>query len=162
MSYCPYWIFEIAVTRTALEFLSTDMPIIATAGKYADGLSEKYSVIDKAEIAEPAELILHFLSEVNAGEEAVTFLNGFVYFKYCFEAVNKPRKLNPIFGEADDPDKKKSFSGEDAVKHFKAYVFGLRSNSAPVAPPGWKLEAEENTLHVAAVSRRTVSILDAF
>ena len=162
MSYCPYWIFEIAVTRTALEFLSTDMPITATAGKYADGLSEKYSVIDKAEIAEPAELILHFLSEVNAGEEAVTFLNGFVYFKYCFEKFNKPRKLSPIFGAADDPEKTKNYSGDDTLKHFKAYVFGLRSNSAPVAPAAWRLEVEDNNLHIADLARRSISILDAF
>jgi len=162
MSFCPYWVFEIAVAKTAQEFLASDVPIVALSGKYSEGLSEKYSPIEKAEVAATAELILHFLHEIEAGEEAVTFLNGFVYFRYCFEAFNKPRKLNPMFGEADDPEKLKSFSGEDSVKHFKAYVFGLRSNSAPVAPVGWRLEAEENNLHIAEVSRRTVSILDAF
>ena len=67
-----------------------------------------------------------------------------------------------MFGAADDPVKLKSYSGELAVKHFKAYVFGLRSNSAPVAPAGWRLDAEENTLHIAEIARRSLSILDAF
>ena len=162
MVFCPDWVFEIAVARTAHEFLANDVPMFAAAGKYSDGLAEKYAPIDKSEINETAEQLLHFLSEVNAGEEAVTFLNGFTYFKYNFEVVNKARKLAPMFGEADDPVKLKSYSGELAVKHFKAYVFGLRSNSAPVAPAGWRLDAEENKLHIADIARRSLSILDAF
>jgi len=160
--YTPGWIYEIAIARVAYEFLANDIPIFAAAGKYADGLAEKYAAIDKGEINAPAEELLHFLSEVNAGEEAATFLNGFVYFKYNFDSVNKPRKLNPMFGAADDAEKTKTYNGELAVKHFKAYVFGLRSNSAPVAPAGWRLEAEDNILHIADVSRRSLSILDAF
>jgi hypothetical protein len=162
MVFCPDWIFDIAVARTAQEFLASDVPMFAAAGKYAEGLGEKYAPIDKSEINDTAEQLLHFLSEVNAGEDAVTFLNGFTYFKYNFESVNKPRKLNPMFGAADDPVKIKSHSGEIVVKHFKAYVFGLRSNSAPVAPVGWRLDVEENSLHIAEVARRTLSILDAF
>lgn len=162
VSFCPEWVFDIAVARTAQEFLATDVPMFAAAGKYSEGLEEKYAPIDKTEINDSAEQLLHFLSEVDAGEEAVTFLNGFTYFKYNFEAFNKPRKLNPMFGAADDPVKAKSYSGELAVKHFRAYVFGLRSDSAPVAPAGWRLDLEDNQLHIAEVSRRTLSILDAF
>ena len=162
MTFCPDWVFEIAVARTAHEFLASDVPMYAAAGKYSEGLAEKYAPIDKSEINDSAEQLLLFLSEVNAGEDAVTFLNGFNYFKYNFETVNKPRKLNPMFGAADDPVKTKSYSGELAVKHFKAYVFGLRSNSAPVAPVGWRLDVEDNSLHIAEVARRALSILDAF
>lgn len=162
MVYCPDWVFEISVARTAHEFLSTELPMAAVAGKYSDGLAEKYAPVDKEEINESAEQLLHFLAEVNAGEDAVTFLNGFAYFKYNFEAFNKPRKLKPMFGEADDPVKTKAYSGELSAKHFRAYVFGLRSNSAPVAPPGWRLDSEENHLHISNIARRSLSILDAF
>ena len=162
MSFCPDWVFDIAVAKAAMDFLSTDVPIYAVSNKYAEGLSEKYSSITKEQISEPAESVLHFLAEVNAGDEAVTFLNGFVYFRYNYEATNKPRKLKPMFGEADEAVKVKAFDGELALKHFKAYVFALRSSSAPVAPGGWRLEIEENTLHIADVSRRQLSILDAF
>jgi len=162
MNFCPNWVFDIAVAKTAMDFLSTEIPIYAVSNKYASSLSEKYSIISKEQISEPAESLLHFLAEVNAGDDAVTFLNGFVYFRYCFDALNKPRKLKPLFGEADDPVKVKEFDGDVTVKQFKAYVFGLRSNSAPVAPGGWRLELEENTLHVADVARRELSILDSF
>jgi len=162
VSFCPDWVFDIAVSQTAKEFLSSEITINAVSVKYADGLSEKYSPIDKALIEGAAEDLLLFLSEVNAGEEAVEFLNGFSYFKYSYESVNKPRKLTPLFGMADDPVKTIMFSGESALKHFKAYVFGLRSNSAPTAPAGWTLDLAGNTLHVAEISRRQISILDAF
>ena len=162
MSYCPGWIFDIAVAQTASEFLSSEITLNAVSVKYADGLSEKYVPIPKELIAGSAEVLLAFLTEVDAGEEAVTFLNGFAYFKYNFETFNKPRKLNPLFGSAEEPSKLMNFSGEEALKHFKAYVFGLRSNSAPVAPAGWRLEADINTLHIADISRREISILDAF
>ena len=162
MTFCPDWVYEIAVTRSTQEYLATDVPLFAIAGKYSDGLSEKYAAVGKEEINEASEQVLHFLSEVNAGEDAVTFLNGFVYFKYNYLAFNKPRKLSPMFGAADDPEKIKAYTGELSVKHFKAYVFGLRSNSAPVAPAGWRLENEENTLHIADIARRSLAILDAF
>ena len=158
--FCPAWVYDIAVARTAHEFLVNDLPLPAISGKYAEGLSEQYNSIEKDELVDSAESIMHFLAEVSAGEEAVTFLNGFVYFRYNFEAVNKSRKLKPMFGAADDPVKNKNYSGDAAVKHFKAYVFGLRSNSAPVAPAGWKLEIEENTLHIASLARIQLSILD--
>jgi hypothetical protein len=158
--FCPDWVYDIAVARTAHEFLANDLPLPAISGKYAEGLSEQYAAIEKDELVDSAESILHFLAEVSAGEEAVTFLNGFVYFRYNFEAVNKSRKLKPMFGAADDPAKNKNYSGDAAVKHFKAYVFGLRSNSAPVAPAGWNLEIEDNTLNIASIARVQQSILD--
>jgi len=158
--FCPDWVYDIAVARTAHEFLVNDLPLAAISGKYAEGLSEQYAAIEKDELVGSAEGVLHFLAEVSAGEEAATFLNGFVYFRYNFEGVNKSRKLKPMFGAADDPVKNKSYSGDVAVKHFKAYVFGLRSNSAPVAPAGWSLEIEENTLHIASLARIKLSILD--
>ena len=77
MSFCPDWVFDIAVATAAMDFLSTEVPIYAVSNKYAEGLSEKYSSITKEQICEPAESLLHFLAEVNAGDEAVTFLNGF-------------------------------------------------------------------------------------
>lgn len=162
MNFCPGWVFDIAVAQTACEFLSAEITLNAVGAKYANGLSEKYAPVSKELMTGSAESFLTFLTEVDAGEQAVIFLNGFVYFKYNFETFNNSRKLNPLFGAADEPSKLMNFSGEEALKHFKAYVFGLRSNLAPVAPAGWKLAADENVLHISDISRREISILDGF
>jgi hypothetical protein len=161
MSFCPNWIFDVAAGKSSQEFLATDNPLSLFAKKYAEGLSEKYTEITPQEISDTSELLLLFLNEVNAGENAAEMLNGFQYFRYNFESFNKPRKLTPLFGEADEPVKLLNYSGEDTLKRFKAYVFGLRSESAPEAPAGWNLGAETNVLHIADIARREVSIFDA-
>lgn len=99
---------------------------------------------------------------MNAGEDAVSFLRGFSYFKVRFETASKSRKLNPLFGAVDEPVKTKSYSSEESVKKFKAYVFALRSNSAPLAPAGWSLSDEKDLTHIADVASRPLSILDGF
>ena len=162
MSFCPNWIFDVAASKSSQEFLATDNPLSLFAKKYAEGLTEKYTEITPQEISDTSELLLLFLNEVNAGENAAEMLNGFQYFRYNFEPINKLRKLTPLFGEADEPVKLLNYSGEDTLKRFKAYVFGLRSESAPVAPAGWDLGTEKNILHIADIARRDMSIFDAF
>jgi hypothetical protein len=161
MSFCPNWIFDVAVGKAGHEFLATDNPLSLFAKKYAEGLTERYIEITSQEVSDSAELLLLFLNEVEAGENSAEILNGFQYFRYGFESPNKLRKLTPLFGTADEPVKLLTYSGEETLKRFKAYVFGLRSGSAPVAPSGWHLGAEPNTLHIADIARREVSIFDA-
>jgi hypothetical protein len=45
MTFCPDWIYDAAMARTAEEFLSSDLPLQAVAKKYSTGLSEKYAEI---------------------------------------------------------------------------------------------------------------------
>ena len=45
---------------------------------------------------------LRFLSEVNAGEEAVIFLNDFIYFRMNYETKTKNRNLKPLFGNPEE------------------------------------------------------------
>ena len=44
--YCPAWIFEICVSRTAFEFLHSEMGLSAFANKYASGLSSIYETFE--------------------------------------------------------------------------------------------------------------------
>ena len=162
MTFCPDWIFDAAMARSAEEFLAGEVPLHAIASKYAKGLSEKYSEVRIDELSQGVEDLVRFLGEVDAGDEAVNFLRGFTYFRLRFEAANKPRKLRVLFGSADDPVKVKGYSTEDTVKKFKAYVFALRSNSAPLSPAGWRIEDETDLEHLAEVASKTVSILDGF
>lgn len=162
MSFCPDWLYDAAVGRTAEEFLSAELPMQALCSKYSKGLSEKYSEIRVEEITAAVEGLLRFLGEVDAGDEAVNFLRGFSYFRLRFEGVNKPRKLKTLFGAVDDPVKVQTYSSEETIKKFKAYVFALRSNSAPLSPAGWRIEDEGDLEHLKLVASRTVSILDGF
>ena len=35
--FCPDWVYDIAVARTAHEFLVNDLPLPAISGKYVEG-----------------------------------------------------------------------------------------------------------------------------
>ena len=144
MSYTPDWIFDIAIVRTASEFLSLTQPMDSLAKKYANGLSEIYQEVYFEEILEPAEEILRFLSEVKAQHLAVELLKDFSYFRMYYVNPRKPRKLKPLFGTLEAPDKKKDYSSEKTIKSFKAYVFALRSKTVPQSPIGWALENDES------------------
>lgn len=162
MNYVPDWIFDALVGCVGTDYLSSDLPLQSVAKKYADGTTEKYHQVKPEEFIQAVETIVRFLDEVNAGDESVTFLRGFSYFRLHFEAKNKTRKLKPLFGAVDEPVKVKSYSSEESVKRFKAYVFALRSESAPTAPAGWGVADETDLHHIAEVASRPLSVLDSF
>lgn len=162
MNYCPDWIFDACTSRAAQDFLTLEMPLNAVGKKYAGGLSEVYTEVRLEEIVAGAEDIVRFLAEVDAGDASADILRGFTYYRVKFEGLNKPRKLKSMFSSADDAVKEKKYSAEEAVKKFKAYVFAVRSDSAPIAPAGWKIEDETELEHLSAVAARPLSILDSF
>ena len=116
--YCPRFIYDMAVARSAAEFLGAELALETYAKKYAEGLTELYSEIAVISITEPAESMLQFLSEIEAGELAVELLNDYVYFRLFFEGVGKPRKMKPMFGSLEDPAKTPETSSVEAAKGF--------------------------------------------
>jgi len=158
--HCPSWIFDIAVARTAAEFLASEMTVEAYANKYAEGLSESYNEISADVISGPAEAILLFLSEIEAGEMAYELLNDYCYYRLYNEGVGRPRKMKPLFGSLEDGVKAPEISGDVAGKNFRAYVFGLRSNTVPKAPAGWRLEDDEHAPKLAELAGTQLSLLD--
>lgn len=109
-------------------------------------LSQSFDAIEPKGAAEVGEQMARFLSEVNAGEDAVVFLNDFVYFRMNYETKTKKRNLKPLFGNPEEGVLNASHS--DALKRFKAYVFGLRSNNSPTPPPAWDMVVNADTLPV--------------
>ena len=144
MSYTPDWIFDIAIVRTASEFLSLSQPMDSLAKKYSAGLSDIYTDVYFEEILEPAEEILRFLSEVKAQHMAVDILKDYSYFRMYYVNPKKRRKLKPLFGTLEGPEKKRDYFSEKTIKSFKAYVFALRSKTVPKAPAGWSLDNDTN------------------
>jgi len=88
--------------------------------------------------------MVRFLSEVNAGEDAVVFLNDFIYFRMNYESKTKKRNLKPLFGNPEEGVVEARHS--EALKRFKAYVFGLRSNNSPTPMPAWDMVGNAETL----------------
>lgn len=160
--FAPSWVFEIAVMRTASEFLASELGIEAFGKKYSEGLGKLYHKIEPEVFSENAQSVLEFLSEVEAGDQAVVLLNDFTYFRLYFEGVGRPRKMKSMFGSIEDPVKVMEYNPENTLKSFRAYVFGLRSNTVPTAPDGWKLETDEHINQLKPVLEEQVSMLDMF
>ena len=161
--FTPGWIFDISVARTASEYLSSEIGIEAFAKKYAEGLASYYKNAIEVEVfSDTAETILEFLSEIEAGDRAVEFLNDFTYFRLYYENNSTPRKMKPLFGSIEDGEKLQEYKPEETIKAFRAYIFGMRSNAVPTAPDGWRLETDNNIDKFKLIIERQVSMLDMF
>jgi len=87
-------------------------------------------------------------------------LNDYCYYRLYNEGVGRPRKMKPLFGSLEDGVKAPEISGDVAGKNFRAYVFGLRSNTVPKAPAGWRLEDDEHAPKLAELAGTQLSLLD--
>ena len=161
--FAPGWVFDVAVSRTALEFLSSELAIDAFANKYANGLSEIYSEPIPTElISETAQKFIEFLGEIEAGELAVELLHDYSYYRLYFEGANRPRKMKSMFGTVEDAVKTLEYNSDTTLKNFRAFIFGMRSNTVPKAPAGWKIEADEHISKLKDTIEKPISVLDMF
>ena len=158
--YCPDWIYNLCVARSAYEFIVADLPIKAYAKKYSTGLSEMYAEIKAEEIENEAEFLLRFLVEINA-DDSDQLLNNFVYFCLKYVQHGSKRKLKGLFGSAFDPAKDKPYSEKITLKAFKAYVFGMRSGISEKPTPGWQITEEENLDFLKDLIEKEANIADA-
>ena len=132
---CPEWIFDITCSRVCIQFLAESHPLELSGNLFCEQLGRNYNSVEPKFVAELAEYMARFLSEIDAGQDAVVFLNQFIYYRLNYESNTKVRNLKPLFGNVEDgvPEAKHNL----AMKRFKAYAFGLRSNNSPTPPPGW-------------------------
>ena len=142
--FCPEWIFGIFAAQTSKEFLSTNNSIAAVSRKYSNAISERYNEVKFEEVMDLAEKILQFLSDINAGEEAVTYIDDYIHYRVNFEASGSERKLSGMFSSAFDPEKIKDFNSDKSLKIFKATVFSIRNEALPKASPGWLITDVED------------------
>ena len=143
-NYCPEWIFGICCANTSKEFLSSNNSITAISKKYSTTLSEKYNEIRFEEILDLSENILQFLSDINAGEEAVTYLDDYIHYRTKFQASGTERKISGMFSSAFDGAKTKEYGTKESFKIFKATIFSIRNEAFPKATPGWLITDVEN------------------
>ena len=142
--FCPEWIFSVLAAQTSKEFLSTNNSIAAISKKYSKAISEKYNEVKFEELVDLSENILQFLSEINAGEEAVNYINDYLHYKVTFESNGSERKLSGMFSSAFDGSKSKDYDTEKCFKIFKATIFSIRNDAFPKATPGWLITDVED------------------
>lgn len=142
--FCPEWIYSICSAKTAGDFLATNNSINMLSKKFSKELSKQYNEIKYEEITDAAEKILQFLSEVNAGEEAVNFINDYIFYRVNFNSNGTPRKISSMFSSAFDSEKVIDYNNEKIIKIFKATVFSQRNGVYTKATPGWIISDVED------------------
>ena len=159
--HCPEWVFDVAVTRVASEFLASDLPIETFANKYANGLSERYGDVDTDKLLGAATPCLEFLSEMEAGDMAVELLEGFSYFRLYFERIGVPRKLKVLFGAVEDPVKKPEIDTRGDRESLQGLRIPHSLQYRGDTPAGWQLGNEDKVPGLAELAKTEASFLDA-
>ena len=95
--FCPEWIFGVCSASAAKEFLSSENSLNSISRKYSQGLSEKFNEIKFEEITACAEEILQFLSDLEANEDAVNYIDSYIYRRMCFKSSGAERKISGMF-----------------------------------------------------------------
>jgi len=157
-NFCPEWIFGVCSAQIGKDFLSSNNSIISISKKFSEGLSDKYSLIKFEETLECSEQILQFLSEINAGEEAINYITDYIHYRVNFESSGGTRKLSGIFSSAFDGNKIKDYNTKDTLKVFKATVFSIRNNALPKSIPGWVITDKEDVDWLGELFEKEVDI----
>ena len=160
--FCPEWIFGVCSASTAKEFLSSENSLNSISRKFSEVLSEKYNEIRFEEITACAEEILQFLSDLEANEEAVNYIDSYIYRRMCFKSSGAERKISGMFSSELDPVKTNDYSVKNVTKVFRATIFAIRNQTVSDKPPGWTHEDVENLDWLKDLLNKPTNILDNF
>ena len=160
--FCPEWIFAVCSAATAKEFLSSENSLNSISRKFAETLSEKYTEIKYEEITACAEEILQFLSDLEANEDAVNYIDSYIYRRMCFKASGAERKISGMFSSELDPVKTNDYSVKNVTKIFRATIFAIRNSTLSDKPPGWNYQDVENLDWLKDLLDKPTNILDNF
>ena len=161
-NFCPEWIFAVCSATTAKEFLSSENSLNSISRKFAEVLSEKYTEIKYEEITACAEEILQFLSDLEANEEAVNYIESYIYRRMCFKSSGAERKISGMFSSELDPVKTNDYSVKNVTKVFRATIFAIRNQTVSDKPPGWTYEEVEGLDWLKDLLDKETNILDNF
>ena len=161
-NYCPEWIYSISCALTAKEFLSSENSLNSIARKFSVGLSEKYSEIKFEEISECAEHILQFLSELEANDKAVDYIDDYVYRRVSFTSSGSERKISGMFSSDLNPTKNVEYKNKETVKIFRATIFRIRNGQIDQMPAGWQISDVQDLEWYKDLTDKETNILDNF
>lgn len=162
-NFCPEWIFGCSSAYCAHGFLSSENSLNAIARKFSIGLNQNYTEIKFEELSDTAEQMLQFLSEINVGEEAVDYLNHYIFKRIHFQNNGSERKLSGMFASPLNPEKLIDYGVKKSLKVFRATIFGIRNNVMEKSPPGWSIsDVDEGIKWFKDLVEKPVDLLDNF
>ncbi len=82
------------------------------------------------------------------------------FFTLKYDHPGSKRKLKGLLGTAFDKEKSKTYSTNNAVKSFRAFVFGLRSGVSEKNDPGWDIKNEEGIDILKSIIDEEADIID--
>jgi hypothetical protein len=159
-NFCPEWVFAVCCSKTSHDFLGTNNSINMISKKFASELSVQYNEIKFEEISDLAEKILQFLSEINAGEEAINFLNDYIYYRTNFNINGTDRKIKSLFSSAFDGEKVKDYDSEKCLKIFRATIYSFRNGVSQKATPGWTMTDVEDIDWLGELFEQEINLTD--
>jgi hypothetical protein len=159
-NFCPEWIFGVCSAKVAHDFLNTNNSVNMLSKKFSSELSARYNEVKFEEISDVAEKVLQFLSEINAGEDAINFLNDYIYYRSNFNINGSQRKIKSMFSSAFDAEKEKDYNSQKNIKIFKATIYSLRNGLSDKAPPGWVITDTEDIEWLGELFEQEVNISD--
>ena len=122
--YCPQWVYSTCIGLVIKDFIEKDIPLDLLSRKYGKELSEKYDEINPIQMAAISEDIV-ILAEIEAGSDAVNYVNGFIYFIVNFETIGKVRSKNFFLVIFLMVKKDLNYDDKIIVRSFKAYMYSL-------------------------------------
>ena len=106
--------------------------------------------------------MLQFLSDLEANEDAVNYIDRYIYRRICFKSTGAERKISGMFSSELDPVKTNDYSVKNVAKVFRATIFALRNHTVTDMPPGWNYEEVEGLDWLKDLFSKPTNILDNF
>jgi hypothetical protein len=100
------------------------------------------------------------LSEIEAGEEAVNYINDYIHYRVMNKSNGSERKLSGIFSSEFDGSKVKDYNSDKSLKVFRATIFSIRNNTFPKAPPGWLISDTPDIDWLGEVFDKKIDVFD--
>ena len=161
-NFCPDWIFNLCSGMIASEFISKKTTLPALSQKYVEVIASEYDQVEPKLFEEVAEQYILMLNELDIGEEAFNYLNGFCFYKINFVNPKTKRNLTGIFSKELKGTSSPEYNINNAKKAFKAYIFAMRSGQMELAPPGWSIEKDIPIEFLKEVASKDVGIENLF
>ena len=160
MKFTPDWILKLTCSFAALNFVMGTLPLRSFANSYAKGLRLHYDDSTGEKIEEITQGMLYFLATFES-DDHMEYVNSFMFNIIKFEENGQKRKLKSLFKSALEPEKTET-SEDEALKHFKKFVFRLRSDQKLAAPKHWKLTDTKDIDALLTIYAQRVRVTDAF